>query len=151
MGGVPSAFLFLHAFHKFAHCLFHIRSVRPAFKKFRVFCSGMGIPILHACRAGRRWRHGSVPVQTTKPCVHTNQRNVLYTSVHTSTYQYILACTTLYLCVLLYTNVYCFSCRILSALFCPGTRKYIISINCHAIVHTDIYAPVPTKVRCIGF
>ena len=69
-----------------SYCLFHIRSVRPAFKKFRVFWTGMGIPFLHACMAGRRLLHGSVSVRTTKPCVHTNQRNVLYTSVHTSTY-----------------------------------------------------------------
>jgi hypothetical protein len=66
-----------------SYCLFHIRSVRPAFKKFCVFWTGMGIPILHACMVGRRWRHGSVSVRTTKPCVPghtgTNQRNVLYT------------------------------------------------------------------------
>jgi hypothetical protein len=53
-GCVTSAFLFFHAVHKFAYCLFHIRSVKPALKKFLVFWTGMGIPILHACLVGRR-------------------------------------------------------------------------------------------------
>jgi hypothetical protein len=58
-------------------------------KKFLVFWTGIGIPILHACLVGRWWRHGSVSVRTTKPCGHTNK----YIPVQISTYKYILLCT----------------------------------------------------------
>jgi hypothetical protein len=105
-------FRFLHAFHKFAYCLFHVRSVRPALKKFLFFWTGMGIPILPACLVGRWWRHGSVSVRSMKPCVHTNKYIPAHTGlyknipVHTSTYQYIQVHTGTYLYVPVCTSTY---------------------------------------------
>ena len=95
-------FRFLHAFHKFAYCLFHVCSVRPALKKFLFFWTGMGIPILPACLVGRWWLHGSVSVRTMKPGVHTNK----YIPVQTSTYQYILVCTRTYQYIPVHTSIY---------------------------------------------
>ena len=73
-----------------------------------------------------------------------NDGTYQYTSVHTSMYQYILVCTS----TSEYKPVHEFQWQ---PCFVHGTREYSISIKCHAIVHTDINAPVPTKVRCIGF
>ena len=109
-------FRFLHAFHKFAYCLFHVRSVRPALKKFLVSWTRMGIPILHAGLVGRWWWHGRVSVGTTKPCVHTNK----YIPVQTSTYQYILVCTRTYQYIPVHTGTY------LYVPVCTSTYKYIL-------------------------
>jgi hypothetical protein len=121
-------FRFLHAFHKFAYCLFHVRSVRPALKKFLFFWTGMGIPILPACLVGRWWRHGSVSVRSMKPCIHTNK----YIPVQTSTYQYILvsSCTRTYQYIPVHTSIF----------------KYIPVHTCmyqYVPVHTSIYWYVP--------
>ncbi len=66
---VTSVFLFLHAFHEFTYCFFHIPCIRPGLKKFLVFCTRMGVPFCTTCMGSSRWRHDSATVRTTKPCV----------------------------------------------------------------------------------
>ena len=118
-------FRFLHAFHKFAYCLFHVRSVRPALKKFSSSGQGWGSPssMLAWSADGGGMAASlceprnpvSTPISTyqykqvhssTYWFVQDHTSTYQYIPVYTSTYQYILVCTSMYQYIQVYTGMY---------------------------------------------
>ena len=155
----------LHAFHKFAYCLFHIRSVRPAFKKIPRLLDRDGDP--HPpCLPGRQkvaaWQrlganhetlcpHKSVhtstykyiPVHTSKYWYVLENTSTYQYIVHTSTYQYILVCTSTYQYIQVYTGMY----QYILVHHCLWQPYYVDAMTWYKAIHTN---PCPKPIENVA-